>query len=100
MKVKYKVLHFIPAPFLKKRELHICSPNTQSSQLTFLLSALNGNVAFLVLDGFFLFLRYTECQDTVFILRMNVIFGNLIAYVEASAHAACVTLTSYIGAVL
>ena len=37
-----------------------------------------------------------EAYDTILIFRMDILNINMLANVEASAHAACITLTSYI----
>ena len=51
---------------------------------------------FFIFYRFCFLLRNCKGQDSVFILRMDVILRNVFAYIKASAHAAGITLTPYI----
>ena len=45
-------------------------------------------------DGLLVFFRNIQCQNTVFVFRMDILLGKAFAYIKAAAHAARVTFTS------
>ena len=58
------------------------------------MSAVNGDELLLLHFGLSLLLRNTDLQDTVFKLRLDILFGYILAYKEASAAGTVITLSA------